>query len=116
VNTAGDPTIHKKIYCRNPAAAEACGPSKRLPMWKRILVAAAGWLLLVLGLAGLFLPVLPGILLVLIGLAVLSSEYHWARRWMTKLREAFPQIDSRLQRFLAKNGKYVPGTNSSGTK
>ncbi|MGH9569256.1 MAG: PGPGW domain-containing protein, partial [Candidatus Angelobacter sp.] len=45
-------------------------------MWRRVLVSSAGWSLLVLGLAGLFLPVLPGVLLVLVGLALLSTEYH----------------------------------------
>ncbi|MGH9570830.1 MAG: PGPGW domain-containing protein [Candidatus Angelobacter sp.] len=84
-------------------------------MWRRVLVGTAGWSLLVLGLAGLFLPVLPGVLLALVGLALLSTEYHWARRWMTRLRLKFPQTDRKIQRFLGKNAKYILGTNSSSS-
>ena len=41
---------------------------------------ASGWFLLFLGSVGLFLPVLPGVLLLIFGLSILSVEYEWARR------------------------------------
>jgi uncharacterized protein YqgC (DUF456 family) len=50
-----------------------------------------GLTLLVLGIAGLFLPVLQGVLLILAGLGVLSSHSRLAR----KAREA---LTSRLRR------------------
>jgi len=40
----------------------------------------------IVGIIGLFLPVLPGILMILAGLAILSAHYHWARRLMNYLR------------------------------
>ena len=61
--------------------------------WKRLTVIAIGWLFIALGIAGLFLPVLQGILFLLIGLVILSTEYHWARRLLGYLRSRFPKLD-----------------------
>ncbi len=74
-------------------------------MLKRLALIFAGWLLLFLGVAGLFLPVLPGILLLLIGLSILSIEYEWARRWVLTLRQRFPFVDRKLQDILNKRAK-----------
>jgi len=59
---------------------------------KRIGVLLLGWGFVLLGIAGLFLPVLQGILFLLIGLVILSSEYVWAHRLLQKLRQRFPSI------------------------
>lgn len=59
---------------------------------KRILVLIVGWGFILLGIAGLFLPVLQGVLFLLVGLIILSSEYVWAHRLLTRLRERFPKI------------------------
>ncbi|HKD78948.1 MAG TPA: PGPGW domain-containing protein [Candidatus Angelobacter sp.] len=66
---------------------------------------AAGWLLLFLGAAGLFLPVLPGVLFLLIGLSILSVEYDWARRWVAAIRQRFPAADRKLHEMLSKRAK-----------
>jgi uncharacterized membrane protein YbaN (DUF454 family) len=59
---------------------------------KRALILIAGWAFILLGIVGLFLPVLQGILFLLIGLVILSSEYAWAHHLLTKLRERFPKL------------------------
>ena len=59
---------------------------------KRVLVLIVGWGFLLLGIVGLFLPILQGVLFILIGLIILSSEYVWAHHLLTKLRERFPKI------------------------
>jgi len=71
-------------------------------MVKRLSLIAAGWALLLLGAIGLFLPVLPGVLFLLIGLSILSVEYEWARRWVDALRRRFPTADRKLQAILAR--------------
>jgi len=71
-------------------------------MVKRYSLMAAGWALLPLGVVGLFLPVLPGVLFLIIGLSILSVEYEWARRWMTALRSRFPGTDKKLQGIIAR--------------
>ena len=40
----------------------------------------SGWTLFILGIFGLLLPFLQGILMVLSGLAILSTEYKWAKK------------------------------------
>ena len=69
-------------------------------MIKRLALIAAGWALLVLGTAGLFLPILPGVLFLLVGLYILSLEYEWARRWVGALRRRFPAADRKFQQFM----------------
>lgn len=46
----------------------------------KIAVTVIGSVLLIAGLVGILIPVVPGWLLILPGLAVLAGEYVWARR------------------------------------
>lgn len=59
---------------------------------KRIAVIVIGWGFVLLGILGLFLPVLQGILFILIGLIILSSEYTWAHHLLGKLKARFPRL------------------------
>jgi uncharacterized membrane protein YbaN (DUF454 family) len=61
--------------------------------FKRLTVIALGWTFIGLGIVGLFLPFLQGILFLLIGLVILSHEYHWARELLARLRQHFPRVD-----------------------
>jgi uncharacterized membrane protein YbaN (DUF454 family) len=61
-------------------------PEVRRRIW-RVVRITAGSILLVLGVAGLVLPFLQGIALILAGLAVLATELPWARRWLHALRD-----------------------------
>ncbi|HSF30025.1 MAG TPA: PGPGW domain-containing protein [Candidatus Tectomicrobia bacterium] len=45
---------------------------------KRWFKVGVGWCLLVVGVAGLFLPVIQGLLCIASGLTLLSTEYRWA--------------------------------------
>jgi uncharacterized membrane protein YbaN (DUF454 family) len=74
-------------------------------MVKRVAFNAAGWLLLMIGVVGLFLPILPGVLLMVVALSILSIEYAWARRWMSTLLHRFPATERKLQVFLARYEK-----------
>jgi hypothetical protein len=55
-------------------------------------ISVAGTTLVAIGVAGLFLPVIPGIVLIGSGLAVLGKQYGWARRALHRV------TPSRLQR------------------
>lgn len=59
---------------------------------KKALALVTGWVLIVLGVVGLFLPFMQGTLFLLIGLTILSSEYVWAHHLLTKVRTRFPRI------------------------
>jgi uncharacterized membrane protein YbaN (DUF454 family) len=69
-------------------------------MLQRTALIVSGWIALAVGVVGLFLPVLPGVLLLLLGLWLLSHEYPWARRWSAELRRRFPATMRRLQRLI----------------
>lgn len=70
--------------------------------FKKIVLQMSGWALLVLGVAGLFLPFLQGILFIFAGLVILSSQYHWARRLMERVRQRYPKTGERVDEFLQK--------------
>jgi uncharacterized protein len=72
-------------------------------MLKRLALIVTGWTLLILGLAGLFLPVLPGVALLIIALSILSVEYEWARRWVLALKRRFPSADKMIAAFLRRH-------------
>jgi len=59
---------------------------------KRILILVVGWIFILLGIAGLFLPILQGVLFIVLGLIILSSEYVWAHHLLRRLKERFPKV------------------------
>ncbi len=63
---------------------------------KRWAILGAGTVLVLLGILGLFLPVLQGILLLFLGLLVLSYEWAPAKRQLDRLRARFPAASDRL--------------------
>jgi uncharacterized protein len=85
--------------------------------WKRIAIITTGWLFIALGIAGLFLPFLQGILFLLIGLVMLSTEHHWARRLLGHLRTRFPKLDRLIQAAHAKAASILGQQNKeTGTE
>jgi uncharacterized membrane protein YbaN (DUF454 family) len=64
---------------------------------KRVLVEIVGWTFIVLGIVGLFLPILQGVLFLLIGLTILSTEYVWAHHLLHKLRDRFPRLSEKVE-------------------
>jgi uncharacterized membrane protein YbaN (DUF454 family) len=60
--------------------------------FKRLAVQVVGWGFIVVGIIGLFLPILQGILFILIGLIILSTQYSWAHRLMERIRARFPRL------------------------
>ena len=65
---------------------------------KRIAILAVGWMFILLGIAGLFLPILQGVLFLLIGLIILSTEYVWAHHLLGRVRERFPGLAQHMDR------------------
>jgi uncharacterized protein len=65
---------------------------------KRVLLIVTGWLFILLGIAGLFLPVLQGILFLVIGLLILSREYSWARNLLERFERRFPDVSKKATR------------------
>ena len=74
---------------------------------KRILTLIVGWLFILLGILGLFLPFLQGVLFLLIGLIILSAEYVWAHHLLSKLRQRFPSIAARADQAKHKAAAWI---------
>jgi uncharacterized membrane protein YbaN (DUF454 family) len=51
---------------------------------KRVISSVIGFSVVLLGIVGLFLPVLQGIVLIVAGLAILGTEFVWAKRLMKR--------------------------------
>jgi len=60
---------------------------------RRIAVVALGWSLVIGGIAGLLVPVVPGWLLLVFGALVLNTEHPWLRRALDKLSGRFPALN-----------------------
>lgn len=65
---------------------------------KRTLRLVLGVLFLLLGLAGLVLPVLQGVLFIFIGVLLLAPDVPLFRRLLHRLEASFPELARRLRR------------------
>ena len=57
---------------------------------KKVGFTVSGCIAIVLGIAGLAIPFIPGLVFILLGLVILSSQYVWARQALAWLRGKFP--------------------------
>ncbi len=69
---------------------------------KTILLQAAGYTFLVLGVLGLVLPVLQGFLFLAIGLIILAKTAPWAERLLGRFRKRYPEAGTLLDKAEAK--------------
>jgi uncharacterized protein YqgC (DUF456 family) len=59
---------------------------------KHLLVLIGGWLCIVVGLAGLVLPFVPGTVLLAAGVMLLAQHYSWARTLLDRIYRKFPKL------------------------
>lgn len=70
-----------------PAAFAAGSGWRKLPRWFRVpFVLLVGGTVVGIGIALLVLPG-PGILVIFVGLAILATEFVWARRYLDKAKD-----------------------------
>lgn len=69
-----------------------------LPFWVRASVLTTGWLLVVVGIAGLFLPILQGGLSLAIGFALLSIGSQTVHLRLRGLMGRWPGLWKRMER------------------
>lgn len=63
--------------------------------WKnarRVVVSVIGGTIILLGVIGILLPVLPGFIFFPLGLAVLATEFVWAKRWLGQVKKKSRQF------------------------
>jgi hypothetical protein len=71
---------------------------------QRITVVALGWILVIGGIAGLFLPFVPGAVLIVSGALMLRPQHAWLRRALEECRVRFPVLGCAFARFSAGGG------------
>jgi uncharacterized protein len=59
---------------------------------KRVTLHIIGWLLIVVGVAGLVLPIMPGIIPIIIGIYLLSLTSLWFRSKKDVLAARYPHV------------------------
>jgi len=64
---------------------------------KRVGLLIIGWLFIVMGVFGLFLPFLQGILFIIIGLTILSSRSQLVKRYLKYLEDRYPHHHQRME-------------------
>jgi uncharacterized membrane protein YbaN (DUF454 family) len=74
---------------------------------KRIGLLVLGWFFVVLGIIGLFLPILQGVLFILIGLAILSSRSKTIQRLLKHLEKRYPQHHEKVEVWREKLRKWL---------
>ena len=60
--------------------------NNRSPVWRRVVVFFLGGVILAVGLVMLVLPG-PAIIFIPLGLAILATEFRWARKWLSTARQ-----------------------------
>ena len=78
-----------------------------VPHIKRVIVTVVGGTILVGGVLMFFTPG-PAILVIPAGLAVLGTEYAWARRWLRNARKMAKKAVSQTQRIFSPNSAADP--------
>ena len=71
-----------------------------IPHIKRIIVTVVGGTIIVFGFSLMWTPIPTG-LLIPVGLALLGTEYAWARRWMRKARLMASKALARTQQIIS---------------
>jgi uncharacterized membrane protein YbaN (DUF454 family) len=67
----------------------------------RIAAVVLGWALLLGGIIGLFLPIVPGGLLIVVGALTLSPQGSWLRRALENCQVRFPALKRAFRRLSA---------------
>jgi uncharacterized membrane protein YbaN (DUF454 family) len=69
------------------------------PKLQRFAVVALGWVLILLGIVGLVLPVVPGGVLIVFGVLMLNPQSVWLRRMLEKCQVRFPVVAPAFRHF-----------------
>jgi tellurite resistance protein TerC len=67
--------------------------TENIKIVRRVIVSVVGATVLLIGIALLVLPG-PAFIVIPVGLAILATEYAWARRWLKKVRQMATNVVS----------------------
>lgn len=87
-----------KPRIRLPRAQRPRFRATPLPLWLRVIVLVVGWALILIGILGLFLPVLQGGLSLALGFALLSVASQTVHLWLRGLMGRWPRLWRRMEK------------------
>lgn len=73
-----------------------------LPLWLRVVVLLVGWVVLLVGVAGLVLPGIQGVLTIILGAAILSVASETAHKWTRQCLQRWPKAHDKVEAFREK--------------
>jgi uncharacterized protein (TIGR02611 family) len=76
--------------------------TENIKLVRRVIVSVIGATVLLIGIALLVLPG-PAFIVIPLGLAILATEYAWARRWLRKVRRMASNVVSGRERPVPKD-------------
>jgi uncharacterized protein (TIGR02611 family) len=76
--------------------------TENIKLVRRVIVSVIGATVLLIGIALLVLPG-PAFIVIPLGLAILATEYAWARRWLRKVRQMASNVVSSRERPVPKD-------------
>jgi hypothetical protein len=85
-------------------------PRPPLSMGIRIGIFIVGWLLILVGVAGLVLPGIQGIATILVGAALLSLDNEFVYRGLRRLLARWPRVWRKLEHFREKSHDWIHRT------
>ena len=71
--------------------------TENIKLVRRVIISVIGATVLLIGIALLVLPG-PAFIVIPVGLAILATEYAWARRWLKKVRRMESDVVSSRER------------------
>ncbi len=111
-----------KRYFANPMEMPADVGDLAVLGWKhakRLVILVVGVSVVLLGVAAVLLPVVPGFFFIPIGLAILATEFLWARKLLLRAKQAMKSVSSSMtgkpSEPAAQPSAVLPPTASSGT-
>ena len=85
-------------------------PRPRLAMGVRVGIFIVGWLLILVGVAGLVLPGIQGIATILVGAALLSLDNEFVYRGLRRLLARWPRVWRKIEHFREKSHDWIQRT------
>jgi hypothetical protein len=78
-----------------------------LPLGIRVGIFVVGWLLILIGIAGLVLPGIQGVFTIVAGAALISLDNELVYRGLRRVFHRWPRIWDRIERFRAKSHAWI---------
>lgn len=100
----GSDDIPPEEFERISRLPQRLSPENRppLPLSVRIAIFIVGWLLILIGVAGLVLPGIQGVFTIVVGAALISLDNEMVYRGLRRVFQRWPKIWDRIERFREK--------------